>query len=175
MTTVTRKSFRSRSRPSARPAISCWRFRLRAIPPTSSRRSTSRSIASRALLYTALTRLFSTLPRLDRPQALALADIAGARGAAETFDLLVTLIDLFLARLARTGTLHQTPPEAAPNETQLLARLSSTPAAARAWADLAQYLSARARRGKAVNLDPAALLMDMVLKIDETAGTLAPR
>ncbi|MDP3261727.1 MAG: DNA polymerase III subunit delta' [Tabrizicola sp.] len=126
-------------------------------------------------LYTALIRLFATLPRLDRAQALALADIAGARGAAETFDLLVTLIDLFLARLARTGTLHQTPPEAAPNEAQLLARLSPTPAAARQWADLAQHLSARARRGKAVNLDPAALLMDMLLQIDETAGTLASR
>lgn len=126
-------------------------------------------------LYTALIRLFATLPRLDRPQALALADIAGARGAAETFDLLVTLIDLFLARLARTGTLHQTPHEAAPNEAQLLARLSPTPAAARQWADLAQHLSARARRGKAVNLDPAALLMDMLLQIDETAGTLASR
>ncbi len=118
-------------------------------------------------LYTALVRLFSTLPRLDRPQALALADIAGARGAAETFNLLVTLIDLFLARLARTGTLQQTPPEAAPHEAALLARLSPDPLAARAWADLAQSLSARARRGKAVNLDPAALLMDMLLKIDE--------
>ncbi|MFM2349505.1 MAG: hypothetical protein RIR04_471, partial [Pseudomonadota bacterium] len=29
--------------------------------------------------------------------------------------------------------------------------------------------------GKSVNLDPSALLMDMVLKIDETAGLLAQR
>jgi len=126
-------------------------------------------------LYAALTRLFSTLPRLDRPQALALADLAGARGAAETFDLLVTLIDLFLARLARFGATGQTPPEAAPNEAQLLTRLAPHPPAARAWAELAQTLSARARRGKAVNLDPAALLMDMLLKLDETAGSLALR
>ena len=126
-------------------------------------------------LYSALTRLFATLPRLDRPQALALAELAGARGAAETFDLLVTLIDLFLARLARVGASGQTPPEAAPNEGQLLHRLAPYPPAARAWADLAADLSARARRGKAVNLDPAALLMDMLLKVDETAGSLALR
>ena len=126
-------------------------------------------------LYAALTRLFTTLPRLDRPQALALAEIAGARGAAETFDLLVTLIDLFLARLARHGATGATPPEAAPNEAPLLTRLAPDPHAARAWADLAQSLSARARRGKAVNLDPAALLMDMLLKVDETAGSLAQR
>jgi DNA polymerase III subunit delta' len=126
-------------------------------------------------LYAALIRLFSTLPRLDRPQALTLADLAGARGAGETFDLLVTLVDLALARLARFGTTGATPPEAAPDEARLLARLAPDPFAARAWADLAQSLAARARRGKAVNLDPAALLMDMLLKIDETAGSLAQR
>lgn len=126
-------------------------------------------------LYAALVRLFSTLPRLDRPQALALADLAATRGAAETFDLLVTLIDLFLARLARCGVTGATPPEAAPGEAQLLARLAPDPASARAWADVAQSLAARARRGKAVNLDPAALLMDMLLKLDETAGSLAQR
>ncbi len=126
-------------------------------------------------LYTALTRLFSTLPRLDRPQALALADLAAVKGAAETFDLIVTLIDLFLARLARFGASGIIPPEAAPNEARLLARLAPHPDAARAWADLAQTLSSRARRGKAVNLDPAALLMDMLLKVDETAGSLALR
>lgn len=126
-------------------------------------------------LYAALTRLFSTLPRLDRPQALALADLAAARGAAETFDLLVTLIDLFLARLARHGVTGLLSPEAAPGEAQLLARLAPNATAARAWAELAQTLSARARRGKAVNLDPAALLMDMLLKVDETAGSLAQR
>ncbi len=126
-------------------------------------------------LYAALVRLFATLPRLDRPQALALADLAGARGAAETFDLLVTLIDLFLARLARSGVTGQPPAEAAPGETQLLVRLAPVPLAARAWAELAQSLAARARRGKAVNLDPAALLMDMLLKVDETAGSLAQR
>lgn len=126
-------------------------------------------------LYAALIRLFATLPRMDRPRAIALAELGGARGAAETFDLLVTLIDLFLARLARHGATGQPAPEAAPDEAALLARLSPHSTAARAWADLAQTLSSRARRGKAVNLDPAALLMDMLLKVDETAGSLAQR
>ena len=126
-------------------------------------------------LYASLTRLFATLPRLDRPQALALAELAAGRGAAETFDLLVTLIDVFLARLARLGTTGSAPADAAPDEARLIARLSPHPQAARSWADLAQSLSSRARRGKAVNLDPAALLMDMLLRIDETAGTLAAR
>ncbi|MBL4917614.1 DNA polymerase III subunit delta' [Szabonella alba] len=124
-------------------------------------------------LYRGLVQLFATLPRLDRMRAAALADLGAGRGAEESFDLILTLIDLFLARLARAGTLGQTAPEAAPGEAALLARLAPDPRAARGWADLAQGLAARARRGRAVNLDPAALLMDMVLSIDETAGQLA--
>jgi len=126
-------------------------------------------------LYAGLISLFATLPRLDRSRALALAELGAGRGNEEKFDLILALIDLFLARLARAGTLGHCPPEAARGEAELIARLSPTPTAARQWADLAQGLAARARRGRAVNLDPAALLMDMVLKIDETAGMLAQR
>jgi DNA polymerase-3 subunit delta' len=124
-------------------------------------------------LYARLIRLMTTLPRLDRIQALALAEAGAGRGAEAQFDLIVTLLDLFLARLARSGTRGICPPEAAPDEAALIARLAPSPLAARAWADLAQSLGLRARRGRAVNLDPAALLMDMLLKIDETAAALS--
>jgi DNA polymerase-3 subunit delta' len=126
-------------------------------------------------LYADLVALMATLPRLDRNRAIALSEAGAGRGAEASFDLILRLLDLFLARLARTGSTGQPPPEAVPGEAVLLARLSPGPAPARVWADLAQSLGSRARRGRAVNLDPAALLMDMVLKIDETAGTLAPR
>lgn len=125
-------------------------------------------------LYGVLIALFATLPRLDRPRAQALADAGSGKGTEAQFDLIVTLIDLFLGRLARTGTLRLLPPEAARGESALLERLAPTPHAGRIWADLAQTLGNRARRGKAVNLDPAALLMDMILKIDETAVALKP-
>ncbi|MBP9183538.1 MAG: DNA polymerase III subunit delta' [Fuscovulum sp.] len=125
--------------------------------------------------YAELVRLFQDLPRLDRSRAATLADSAAGRAAGDRFDQIVTLADLFLARLARAGTLGRTPPEAAPGEAALIARLSPDPLAARHWATLAEDLTARARRGKAVNLDPAALLMDMLFRIDETAGALAKR
>ncbi|MBN2628935.1 MAG: DNA polymerase III subunit delta' [Rhodobacteraceae bacterium] len=125
--------------------------------------------------YAALIRLFGTLPRLDRPGALSLAEMGAGKGAEDRFDLIVTLLDLFLARLARAGASRQLRPEAAKGEAALFTRLAPDEAAARAWADLAQTLSLRARRGKAVNLDPAALLMDSLLKIDETAAQLALR
>lgn len=126
-------------------------------------------------LYQTIIALFAGLPRLDRMRALALAEIGAGRGNEPRFDLILTLIDLFLARLARAGTLGYCPPEATEGEAALIARLSPDPQAARVWADLAQTLGLRARRGRAVNLDPAALLLDMVLTIDKTAGTLAAR
>ena len=125
--------------------------------------------------YAGLIQLFSTMPRMDRPRALALAETAAGRGAEDRFDLIVTLIDLFLARLARAGVTRLLPPEAAVGEGELFARLAPSVETARHWAELAQNLTLKARRGKAVNLDPAALLMDSFLKIDETAGTLAQR
>lgn len=125
------------------------------------------------VLYARLVRLMASLPRLDRIEALAFAEAGAGRGAEAQFDLIVVLLDLFLARLARAGTCGVCPPEAARGEAALIARLAPSPQAARAWADLAQSLGVRARRGRAVNLDPAALLMDMLLKIDETAAALS--
>ena len=126
-------------------------------------------------LYAALIRVLATLPQLDRSLALTLAEAGARKGAEAQFDLIVALIDRFLARLARAGTLRQLPPEATSGEAALIERLAPTSKAALQWADLAQSLGNRARRGREVNLDPAALLMDMVLKIDETAGLLAKR
>ena len=126
-------------------------------------------------LYAAIVGLLSSLPRIDRPRLLALAELGAARGAEEQFDLILTLLDLFLTRLARAAATRTLPPEAAKGEGDTLTRLAQHPNSARLWAEAAQSLSARARKGKAVNLDPAALLMDMVLKLEETAGPLAQR
>jgi DNA polymerase III subunit delta' len=126
-------------------------------------------------IYASIIALFTGLPRLDRQRALALADSVTGKANEPRFDLTLTLFDLFLARLSRTGVLGAPPPEASPGESALLPRLAPDAHAARAWADLQQTLGAKARRGKAVNLDPAALLLDMVLRIDETAARLAGR
>ncbi len=126
-------------------------------------------------LYRTISTLMATLPRMDRARAIALSDMAAGKGNEATFDLIMTLLDLFLARLARTGATGTTAPEAAPGEAALMARLAPTATYARAWADLAQSLGIRARRGRAVNLDPAALLLDTLLKIDAMAASLPQR
>lgn len=126
-----------------------------------------------AALYAALLGLFDPPPQVNRSRALALAEKLGARGADTRLDLGMRLFELFLVRLARTGVNGPPAPEAVPGEATLMARLCPNPQAARDWAELAQTLSGRVRHGRAVNLDPAALVLDMVLKIDETAARLA--
>lgn len=122
-------------------------------------------------LYQEVIAVLATLPRLDRPRALALAEKAAARGGAERFELLLTLIDTALARLARTGAIGTAPaPEAAPGEAEVFARLAPDAARARAWAETAATVQERSRHGAAVNLDPAALVLDTVFKLQETAA-----
>ncbi|SEQ08815.1 DNA polymerase III subunit delta' [Thalassovita taeanensis] len=122
-------------------------------------------------MYHDLIALYTTLPRLDRARAVKLAEAAAARGAETRLDLLLGLNDLLMARLARTGALGAAPAtQAAPGEADLLTRLSPDPHKGRAWANLAQQISARTQHGRAVNLDPAALILDTVFKIQKTAA-----
>ena len=119
--------------------------------------------------YRALIDTAATLPDLDRARAIAFADSVAGRGAAAQLDLVLWLIDLFVSRLARAGVSGPPQPEAAPGEAALLARLAPDAAAARRWAELHEHLTARGRHGRAVNLDPAALVLDMVLSIAAAA------
>ncbi|SDD51068.1 DNA polymerase III subunit delta' [Ruegeria marina] len=122
-------------------------------------------------LYAELVAILASMPRLDRPRALALAEAAAGRDSAQRFDLLLYLTDIALLRLSRTGATGQPPlPEAAPGEAQVLARLAPDPGSARRWAETATIVSARARHGQAVNLDPAALVLDTVFKMQDTAS-----
>jgi DNA polymerase-3 subunit delta' len=122
-------------------------------------------------LYAEIAALMDSPPRLDRARALRLADSVAQRGAEARRELLFSLFDLFLARLARTGATGAPPAtEATQGEAALLARLAPDAGRARAWAQTAEEVGARARHGLAVNLDPAALVLDTVLRIQQTAG-----
>lgn len=124
-------------------------------------------------IYQELIHIFQSAPNYDRPRALKLADGCVGKANAPRFDLTLRLIDLFLARMARYGAGLPPASPAAEGEIALFERLSSHGPAARAWAQVQQELSARSGHGRAVNLDPAALILDMVFKINETAAQLS--
>ncbi|MEM1076857.1 MAG: DNA polymerase III subunit delta' [Pseudomonadota bacterium] len=118
--------------------------------------------------YRELLTLISALPQFDRGRAVKLAEAAAARGAEAHRDLLFELMDFLLARLARTGACGTAPgTEVVTGEAETLLRLAPSAAAGRLWAETAQLTSARARHGRAVNLDPAALVLDTLFKISQ--------
>ncbi len=129
------------------------------------------SLLNGLAMYTEIIGLLGSLPQLDRVRTLRLAEAAAQRGADEKLDLLFTLLEIALARLARTGATGQPPAsEAAPHEAAILSRLAPTPHQGRAWANISQDALSRARHGRAVNLDPAALVLDTMFKIRGTSA-----
>ena len=120
--------------------------------------------------YGAIVSLCHGLPQLDRNALLKLANSTG-RATDGKLEQLLDLLDLFLARLARAGV-SAPGQEAARGEAEVFARLCPGPAAARIWADAQLELGQRARQGKTANLDPSSLILDMGLKIEETASKI---
>lgn len=125
-------------------------------------------------LYASIIRLLEGAPRIDRERAIAFCDKAGARGSDVTIEQVLQMFDLFLSRLARSGVFGPPSPEAASGEAALMSRLCPHAGAARQWATLQQAVSERTRHGVAVNLDPAALLLDTVLKMNAAAQEVSP-
>jgi len=121
-------------------------------------------------LYSDLVALFFSLPNIDRARTLKLAEMAAQRGTEERFDMLLNLLDVFLARLARSGVTGQMPRvEIVSGEFEILRSAAPDPARGRAWAEIAQQITARVQHGRAVNLDPAALILDTVFKLQKVA------
>jgi len=130
------------------------------------RQAVELALGGGAEIYAEMVALFATLPRMDRARALKLAESMTGKGNETRFALFLRLFDLFMARAARAGIMGPGP-EAVAGEAALLARIAPHQQAAQRLAELAPALSARARHGRAVNLDPAALVLDMVLKTEE--------
>jgi DNA polymerase-3 subunit delta' len=122
-----------------------------------------------AALYEELAALLADAPPLDRPRAIALAEACAGRGAETRYDATLTLLRRALARLARAGAGAPTTP-ASEAEARAFARLAARPGQALLWAELAARLGPRAERARAVHLDPAQVILDMLLQIDAAAA-----
>ena len=143
---------------------------LNALAAGSVGRAAELSLTGGADMYRAIVSLCQGLPQMDRGALLRLANSSG-RAADGKLEQLLDLLDLFLARLARAGV-SAPGQEAASGEVEVFARLCPGPATARIWADAQLELSQRARQGKTANLDPSSLILDMGLKIEETASKI---
>ncbi len=123
-------------------------------------------------LYGDLLALFASMPDHDRPRALALGESLAGRDQAPRRTLALALVESVLADLARAGVTGATSSDLSPDDAAALRRLSPSPLAARAWAETQAQIAARQAHGQAVNLDPQALFLDMVMTLDATASSL---
>lgn len=121
-------------------------------------------------LYNQIAGLFESKGQIDRRSATAIADACAGPKNAERYDLTRSLIERLHYRLAASGA-GRPLIEASTGEAALLQRLSPSPLAARRWAEHAVEASARARHAAAVNLDASGVILDMLLKTDQLAGS----
>jgi DNA polymerase-3 subunit delta' len=122
--------------------------------------------------YAEIVDLLAGTP-LDRRRAIALAEAAGGRQSAR-YELTLELVGAALGRLALAGAGAPVPALTAA-EADTAARLAGTPAQARLWAELVPRLAERTAHARAVNLDPAQVILDTLLLIDATAAEARAR
>jgi DNA polymerase III subunit delta' len=123
-------------------------------------------------IYNGLLAMLGQSRRMDRQAALFLAESCAGKTSKARYDLTLRLVGILLHRLSITGASGPPRLEAALGEAEILARLSPNANAARRWAELAQLLQDRSQHARAVNLDPASVILDMLLKIDQVTGSL---
>lgn len=120
-------------------------------------------------IYADWVGILSGLPDADRSRVQNLqARVTGPTGP-QNFAQIIHLLDQILSRMARSVFGLDQTVQVASGEREAFARLCSTPRAAQIWAALQHELGQTARQAAAVNLDPAAVILDMVLKLEDTA------
>ena len=127
--------------------------------------------------YAKLLELMQDLPRIDRSKLKEITKAFSARGSTGTgaqFGQFLELIDYFLSRMA-LYTAAQKTQTATSKEANIFKRLSPDLRAAQKWATLQQEMGHRVRLAQGVNLDPEALALDLILKIEQTASQLQNR
>ena len=121
-------------------------------------------------VYENILALLSQAPNIDRPSIIKFAEGYAGRTSGEDLDILALMIDRILSRLAIFGATGRPPAQLAhQSEIDIFAKLCPRPDYAQNWAELCQELSNRFRHGRAVNLDPVALVLDMIFKIEQCA------
>ena len=118
-------------------------------------------------VYAEILSILASAPQLDRAKATKLAESAGARGAEATMDVLVDMLDLAMSRIAKAGAGALPNAEIVPNENEMLTGLSYNSTMSRAWAELQNSARSRIEHGRAVNVAPQGLILDVFLKAGE--------
>ena len=121
-------------------------------------------------IYGEIVRILSGAPSMDRALVDRFADSCSGRNNEHRFEIILRLLAVALARLARCSIIGaENMTESVPGEKQMWWSLSQRPGMASRWAELAQDLPPMGRVANTVNLDPASIILDMMLRINAAA------
>lgn len=120
--------------------------------------------------YARLTALFGRGERIDRARLAALSEAVAGRQGADRYALVLSLLQVLIARLARAAATGHVPPPAVPGEDTLIRTVAFHPRQGPLWAETLTRIAASTRHAQAVNLDPGQCVIDTFLELDATLG-----
>ena len=121
-------------------------------------------------VYQQILGLIAQAPKIDRPSAIKFSEQYAGRTSSDDLEILALMFDRVLSRLAVFGATGNAPaPLVHAGEIEIFRKLCPAPQFAQDWAELCPDLSNRFQHGRAVNLDPVALVLDMIFKIEHCA------
>lgn len=116
-------------------------------------------------VYQALLETFSK-GEIDRTRALAFAEKALGAKNQNLYAMMIDLIERLLAKIAR-ASVHQGASDPSKSlEEQTIGRLLARQPSPKAWAKAAIEIPSTARQARAVLLDPASVILDMLIAFD---------
>jgi len=116
--------------------------------------------------YESLCQLFGLSPSFDRPKAIELTSELTRKNSEQNFDILISMLNIFINRLALTGAGAPPQVEVVQSEFNILNKLSPTLSSAKIWSELGQNILNNAIKAKTVNLEPSSVILDLFLKFD---------
>ena len=119
-------------------------------------------------LYLRIAGLFGEGGRLDRAGITTLAEACAGRQGSDRYRIVLDLVQVFVARLARAGATGVLADPAVPGEADLFAKVASKREHGILWAEALARINTSTRHALAVNLDPAQCVIDTLLELDAT-------
>lgn len=107
---------------------------------------------------------------MNRQIMQSMADACNGKNASEKYEMTLKLFMQFISRLAKYGAMQpKSHDEAIIGENKVFSKLAPNTISARKWANLLQEISERTNHARSVNLDPSMVILDMLLKFEETS------
>ena len=121
-------------------------------------------------IYNSFIQLAGQIPQLNRQLVQSIADACTGKNASKKYELTLQLFILFTSRLAKFGASNrQVNNGILPSEAKAFYNLAPDIQSARKWANFTQIISERTNHARSVNLDPSMVILDMLLKFEETS------